>query len=291
MMTSLCHEFWQFILAQGFLMGICMSLLVVPMVALVGQYIKVNRAAAIGIVIAGSSLGGVVWPIVINELLKKPSLGFGWTMRIVGFIMIPLLMVTCTLCRPAPKAQPVVAQTDNESATAEAKTAPQRRPDFSVLSRPAVRLTCLGFFITYFGMFSPFFFTTSYAVHEGFSDDLAFYTVSIVNGASLFGRIIPGIVADKYGRFNLCIPAVFVSGIIALCWTKATSVAGLVVWSAAYGFTSGVSSFNLSPRATLTYVAGNPLAAASMRCPNLNPSNHRSHSRRSHGVCLVLVSS
>ncbi|CEL10067.1 hypothetical protein ASPCAL13195 [Aspergillus calidoustus] len=270
MMTSLCHAFWQFILAQGFLMGICMSLLVVPMVAVVGQYIKVNRAAAIGIVIAGSSLGGVVWPIVINELLKKPSLGFGWTMRIVGFIMIPLLMITCTLCRPAPNAQPVAAQTDNESATAEAKPAPQRRPDFSVLSRPAVRLTCLGFFITYFGMFSPFFFTTSYAVHEGFSDDLAFYTVSIVNGASMFGRIIPGIVADKYGRFNLCIPAVFVSGIIALCWTKATSVAGLVIWSAAYGFTSGailslqqVCAVQISTPQTIGLTVGAVMAAAS----------------------------
>ncbi|KAL2839360.1 major facilitator superfamily domain-containing protein [Aspergillus pseudoustus] len=239
MMTSLCHEFWQFILAQGILMGICMSLLVVPMVALIGQYIKVKRAAAMGIVISGSSLGGVVWPIVINELLKKKSLGFGWTMRIVGFIMIPLLTVTCILCRPAPAAQPVTAPSDGEAGTQETKVPQQRRPDFSILKKPAVRLSCFAFFIVYFGMFCPFFFTTSYAVSKGFSADLAFYTVSIVNGASMFGRIIPGIVADRYGRFNLCILSAFLSGIIALCWTKATSVGGLVVWCMAYGFTSG----------------------------------------------------
>ncbi|KAJ0425040.1 putative MFS monocarboxylate transporter [Aspergillus carlsbadensis] len=272
MMTSLCHAFWQFILAQGFLMGMCMSLLVVPMVALVGQYIKVKRAAAIGIIISGSSLGGVVWPIVINELLKKESVGFGWTMRIVGFIMLPLLTVTCTLCRPAPKAaEPAAAQTDSESSAAtETKPAPQRRPDFSVLNRPTVRLACLGFFITYFGMFAPFFFTTSYAVHEGFSDDLAFYTVSIVNGASMFGRIIPGIIADKYGRFNLCIPATFMSGVIALCWTKATSVAGLVIWCLAYGFTSGailslqqVCAVQISTPQTVGLTVGAVMASAS----------------------------
>ncbi|KAL2810053.1 major facilitator superfamily domain-containing protein [Aspergillus granulosus] len=266
MMASLCHEFWQFMLAQGILMGICMSLLVVPMVALVGQYIKVKRAAAIGIVIAGSSLGGVVWPIVINELLKNDSLGFGWTMRIVGFIMIPLLSLTCIFCRPAP----VTTPSDNEAAPPETKLPQQRRPDFSVLKKPTVRFSCLGFFIIYFGMFSPFFFTTSYAVSQGFSADLAFYTVSIVNGASMFGRIIPGIIADRYGRFNLCILATFLSGVIALCWTKATTVAGLVVWSAAYGFTSGailslqqVCAVQIATPQTAGLTAGAVMAASS----------------------------
>ncbi|KAL2870560.1 MCT family MFS transporter [Aspergillus lucknowensis] len=240
MMSSLCHEFWQFLLAQGVLMGVSMSLLVVPMVALVGQYFKVKRGAALGIVIAGSSLGGVIWPIVINRLLKNKSVGFGWTMRIVAFIMVPLLTVTCLCCRPAPGTQnPKARVSDNESATPQETKQAKRLPDFSILAKPSVRLSCLGFVFVYFGMFSPFFFTTSYAVSQGFSADFAFYTVSIVNGASLFGRILPGIVADKYGRFNFCIIFTFLSGLIALCWTKATSVAGLAVFCVAYGFTSG----------------------------------------------------
>lgn len=74
MMTSLCKEFYQFILAQGILLGVSLALLVCPMLALVSQYIKVKRGAAMGIVIAGSSLGGVIWPIVINKLLKKPNI-------------------------------------------------------------------------------------------------------------------------------------------------------------------------------------------------------------------------
>lgn len=96
-------------------------------------------------------------------------------------------------------------------------------------------------FITYFGMFSPFFYSTSYAVEKGFSTSFGFYTLSIVKGASFFGRILPGIVADKYGKFNCCVLSTLVAGIVALCWTKVESVAGLGVWSAAYGFASGVS--------------------------------------------------
>ncbi|KAM0098774.1 hypothetical protein ACP6JE_006719 [Aspergillus fumigatus] len=202
MMTSLCKEFYQFILAQGILLGASLALLVCPMLALVGQYIKVKRGAAMGIVIAGSSLGGVIWPIVINELLKKPTIRFEWTMRIVGFIMIPLLAISCLCCRP-PKIPTATKRLQDKPDANEAVT-PEREPvstpktRFSILREPKMQVTCLAFFITYFGMFSPFFFTTSYAVAQGFSTDLSFYTISIINGASLFGRIIPGILADRY---------------------------------------------------------------------------------------------
>ncbi|KAL2816053.1 major facilitator superfamily domain-containing protein [Aspergillus cavernicola] len=269
MMASLCHEFYQFLLAQAVSMGIWMSLLVTPCVALVGQYIKIKRAAALGIVISGSSLGGVIWPIIINELLKNDSIGFGWTMRIVGFIMIPLLTIACVCCRSPPS--PAGQVPDKESSpTQEPKQQPPRRPDFSILKSPALRLTCLGFFVIYFGMFAPFFFTTSYAARQGFSEDLSFYTVSIINGASMFGRILPGIIADKYGRYNCCIIFTFLSGVIALCWTKATSVAGLVIWCIAYGFTSGailslqqVCAVQIATPQTLGLAVGTIMASAS----------------------------
>ncbi|PWY96643.1 MFS general substrate transporter [Aspergillus sclerotioniger CBS 115572] len=243
MMTSLCKEFYQFILAQGILLGISLSLLTCPMIALVGQHIKIKRGAAIGIVVAGSSLGGVVWPIVVNELLQKPSIGFGWTMRIVGFIMLPLLIITCLCCLPPPSPPSIIPpntlpQTpESTSTTTTTTTTTIKEP--SLLRSPPLQLTCLAFFFIYFGMFSPFFYTTSYAISHGFSSNLSFYTVSIINGASLFGRIFAGVIADKYGRFNCCVIFTLLSGIIALCWTKATTVGGLVVYSAAYGFTSG----------------------------------------------------
>lgn len=250
MMTSLCKEIYQFILAQGVLLGISMALLACPMLALVGQHIKVKRGAAMGLVLGGSSLGGVVWPIVINELLTHSNVGFPWTMRIVGFIMLPLLMVSCLCCRPVATPAPVPSSSPSPSPSqqTEPKEPPARpKTDFSIMKTPTMLLSCLAFFIIYFGMFSPFFFTTSYAVQQGFSETLSFYTISIINGASFFGRVLPGIIADKYGKFNCCILAACFSGIIALCWTTATSVAGLVIFSAAYGFTSGVSCNLLEP--------------------------------------------
>ncbi|KAJ9236379.1 hypothetical protein DTO027B5_4673 [Paecilomyces variotii] len=254
MMTSLCNELYQFILAQGILLGISMTLILCPTVTVIGQHFKQHRAAAVGITISGSSLGGVIWPIIVHELFKKPNVGFGWTMRIVGFIMLPIFLVACLCVRP-PREQkqhekfvpPSTSQLsdiqlspDKSVSHVETETKnPPRRFDLSPLKSPTIQLCCLGFFFVYFSMFTPIFFVTSYSSSLGLSSTFAFYTTSIVNGGSLFGRVLPGFIADKYGHFNCCILATLFSGIISLCWTKALSEAGVGVFIAAYGFSSG----------------------------------------------------
>lgn len=75
---------------------------------------------------------------------------------------------------------------------------------------------------------------------------IAFYFVSVINGPPLFGRILPGSLADRFGCFNLCSMVIFGSSVIALCWMKTEMVAGLIVWPAAYGFASGVSKGHLA---------------------------------------------
>ncbi|EED14229.1 MFS monocarboxylate transporter, putative [Talaromyces stipitatus ATCC 10500] len=234
MMISLCKEYWQFILSQGVLLGIGNTLLLCPAVALVGQYFKKRLALAVGVTIAGSSLGGVIWPVVVHALIQKPGVGFGWTLRIAGFIMIPILVFTCVFSRPllTPKKMP-------DDGTDNGANPSKPAWDWSIIARKQTLFTACGFFFIYFGMFMPFFYTTEYALSKGFSSNLSFYTVSIINGASLFGRIIPGMIADKYGRFNLCIAMTVFSGIISLCWTTVTSVAGIVMFSLSYGFSSG----------------------------------------------------
>lgn len=270
MMISLCQEFYQFLLAQGVVFGICMGLATWPMLALVGQYIKVKRAAAMGIVLAGSSLGGIIWPIAIDRLINKPNIGFPWTMRIVGFIMIPCFIFSCVAAKSPDTPKTNVESRDSsqqsDGNTIEQKDIQQshKAEALALVRKPSLQLLCLAVFIIYFGMFSPFFYTTSYAVEKGFSTSLAFYTVSIVNGASFPGRVLPGIVADKYGKFNCCIIATISAGIIALCWTKVTSVAGLVIWCAAYGFASGVSYPGMINLQILTRTVGHFIPTASL---------------------------
>ena len=57
---------------------------------------------------------------------------------------------------------------------------------------------------------------------------------------SLFGRILPGWIADRVGRFNVMIFTSFFSGIIVLAlWCHAHTNASVIVFAALFGFSSG----------------------------------------------------
>jgi len=98
-----------------------------------------------------------------------------------------------------------------------------------------------GAWFSYIGLFTGLFFIAAYGVSRGMSQSLAFYLVAITNAASLFGRILPGFLADKYGSLNLYVIFGALSGVITMCLTAATTSAGIIVIAVAYGFTSGVS--------------------------------------------------
>ena len=57
MMTSLCTQYWQFVLAQGLVVGIGCGLHFVPAIALLPGYFSSRKALAQGIGASGSSLG------------------------------------------------------------------------------------------------------------------------------------------------------------------------------------------------------------------------------------------
>jgi hypothetical protein len=58
MMLSLCKEFWQAVLAQGFCIGLGGGMLFVPSVAILPTYFSTKIGLAIGLAAAGSSMGG-----------------------------------------------------------------------------------------------------------------------------------------------------------------------------------------------------------------------------------------
>ncbi|KAI1476625.1 MFS general substrate transporter [Daldinia eschscholtzii] len=221
MMTSLCNQYWQFMLAQGVLMGTVMGLLQFPAMAALSQFFNKKRAAAMGIAIAGSSLGGVIFPIALSKMLHGTSLGFGWSVRIIGFITIPLLGFAC------------VAITSR---------LPPRTTTFFVwgaLKETKFILLTLALFFMLLGAFVPLFYIPTYAVSRGMDPTLASYLLAIINAASTFGRVIPGILADKFGRLNMFAFGAVITSIVIFCWNAVETTAALVVYSIAIGFSTG----------------------------------------------------
>lgn len=85
MMLSLSTQYYQIILSQGILMGFGCGVLYIPGLALVSRSFTKRRAMALGIVTCGAPVGGIIYTIIFNSCID--SLGFGWTVRVMGFIM------------------------------------------------------------------------------------------------------------------------------------------------------------------------------------------------------------
>lgn len=235
-MMSLCRAYWQFMLCQGVLLGLSMGFMMYTALAAVSQFFDKKRAAAMGIAVSGSSLGGVIIPIALSKMLSGSSLGYGWSVRILAFIMLPMAAF----------------------ATATITTRlPPRTTTFLIPSAfRQVKFLCLivAVFCMFVGLFTPLFYLPTYAVSRGIETTLASYMLAILNAASTFGRIIPGILADKFGRLNMLSIAGVMNGIVVLCFDQPKSTAGLVVYAVVFGFTSGMiisgasAAFTLCPK-------------------------------------------
>lgn len=75
-------QLWQLYLTQGLLYGIGSSMYYFPIMSLTPAYFDRNRGAAMGIVLAGSGIGGLVLSPVFHILLTR--LGIRWALRILG---------------------------------------------------------------------------------------------------------------------------------------------------------------------------------------------------------------
>lgn len=174
-----------------------------------------------GIAIAGSSIGGVIFPIALTEMLYNPRLGFGWSVRICGFIVLFVIGLSCIGVR--------------------ARLPPRKGKLFlaHAFKEKLYILVIIAVFFTILGVMIPLFYMPSYAISYGMDPQLANYIVAILNGASFFGRVIPGILADKLGRFNMYFAFALASGVMILCWQATHNNVGIFVFSGFFGFVSG----------------------------------------------------
>jgi MFS family permease len=222
MLTSLGKKYYQFLLAQGVMGGIACGMVYSPALSIVGHYFHRRRPLAIAIASSGSSLGGVLFPIIINRLLYSSSLGFGWTVRVVGFLILGLCIFACMTITPRVK--------------------PRKGPHFlpEAFKNPVYSLQIAGLFLVIWGILIPIIFLPSYAQFKGMSRNLAWYSISVLNAGSLIGRLGSGFLAAYWGEFNILIASCGICGILIFCWYRIASNAAIMVFSVFFGIFSGV---------------------------------------------------
>jgi len=222
-------QFYQIFLSQGLGMGFGVGLLFVPTTATVSVHFndRPHRVLAMGLALSGSSFGALLFPIMINKLL--PTLGFASTVRDTAYLDLGLLILGnfCVRVVPHKKAPP---------------------PDVKAFLRdvPYV-IFLLGGSIGLLGLYFPVLYMQLFTIDKRINSNLAFYTVSIINGMGIPARVITGSFAEQAGLWNFVVIMNVVSAVG--CWAILTidTTAALISFCIIYGFALGATlSLSLS---------------------------------------------
>lgn len=221
MMVSISSKYWHLILAQGVVIGLSSGCLFVPSVAILPQYFKKRRGLANGVAASGSSIGGVVYPIMFNQLQQK--VGFPWATRAVGFLCLGTICIS--------------------QLTMKLRFSPKDKRKLFIVSafkEPQFVMFCIAMFLGFMGFYNFLFYVQSYAIDTGIvGSELGFYLLAMLNAGSTFGRIFPNFIADLTGPLNVLTPAATATAILAFAWIGVHNVPGIIVLAVLYGLCSG----------------------------------------------------
>ncbi|KAF1808220.1 MFS general substrate transporter [Eremomyces bilateralis CBS 781.70] len=247
-LLSFCAEYYQFVLVFGVMGGIGTSLVFTPAISAISHFFCEKRGGATGLAATGGAIGGIIFPLMLQSLI--PKVGFAWATRCVALIYLVLCIISNIFIRSRLPPDP------NQSVW----------PDFKIFRDPSFALVTAAVFCMEWGLFIPVTYLTSFAMSSGaLSEGSGYDLIAILNAGSVLGRWLPGVFADKIGRFNAMIITLALCALTTIAlWLPASllappdsgeqgmeiSVSGLkaivIIYGFLFGFASG-SNISLTP--------------------------------------------
>ncbi|KAJ5128854.1 uncharacterized protein N7443_005968 [Penicillium atrosanguineum] len=223
-MLSLCKTYWQIFLAQAVCMGLGNGLTFAPGLAIMSSHFARHRAVAVGMAAAGAATGGLIYPVLVDQLLYTQQIGFGWTVRAAGLVMLITQMPGLFLYKPRFEAR-----------------ASGPWIDWSAFKEAPFVFFTLSMFLNFWGLYFAFFFLGNFARDRiGVENTMPF--ILILNGVGIVGRIVPSILGDRLtGKLNILVPLSLSAAIVIFAWIAVDSVGGLYAFTVVYGLVGGAA--------------------------------------------------
>ncbi len=229
-LASHAQSLGQFQLAYGVLVGLAASAFVAPMIAAVMGWFEQRRALAVSLVSAGMGMA----PLTMSPLAQYLVTTQGWrpAMLVIGILswvlLIPAALAVRT--RQAPEASQAATAAPKEVTESSAAKA-LRSPQFIVLA--LTYFACCG------AHSGPIFHMVSYAMFCGVAPMAAVSIYSVEGLAGLGGRILLGVLADRYGAKLILVCGLIVQAIAIAAYVAVSGLtefyALAIVFGMAYG--------------------------------------------------------
>ncbi|KFA62921.1 hypothetical protein S40285_09074 [Stachybotrys chlorohalonatus IBT 40285] len=220
-LMSVSRSYWHLMLTQGVLTGLGGGLFFTPSLALISTYFQKRRALAIGLATTGNSAGGMIYPLVVREML--PRVGFAWTTRTIGFINLLGLGLTIIFMRPRlpPRKSGAII-------------------DLSAFKEPVYATYVGGLFFLVWAVWFTFYFLASFGREAlGMAYPEAALLITLVNGCGLPARIIIPLITDRAGPLNMLAVSAGCLVVVAFTWLAVHNAMGVYVFTTFYGISNG----------------------------------------------------
>ncbi|KAG2106782.1 MFS general substrate transporter [Suillus discolor] len=215
-----CTQFWQLFLTQGVGLGVSCGFLFGPAVVIVSHWFSKRRGLALSLTTVGTALGSIVFPVTAQNLI--PLIGFKWTVRVFGFILMATLGTANVLLKRRLPPVNVRGGLFNLKAF--------RNKAFTVY--------CISGITILLGFYTELIYLSVSAAAIGVSTDFSFYILAIANAASAL-RVSFGLMSDRIGAINTMAIMTTVTGIATIAWPFTENESQLIAIAAIYGFSLG----------------------------------------------------
>ncbi|KAF2179001.1 MFS general substrate transporter [Zopfia rhizophila CBS 207.26] len=222
-LSSLSQTVTHLIVTQGVFYAVGGGLVYSPTILFMDEWFVKRKGFAFGVMWAGTGLGGVLIPLLLQYLLNNH--GFRLTLRVWSII---LFVATAPLTYFLKPRLPI------------SQSSRMRRFDLSFVTHPTFLLLQTGNILEGLGYFVPSIYLPTYARQLGASNPVSALTIILFNIASVFGCVIMGSIIDRWHVTTcICISTLGSTLAIFLLWGFSTSLPPLLIFSLMYGLFAG----------------------------------------------------
>ncbi|KAL1800306.1 hypothetical protein ACET3X_000648 [Alternaria dauci] len=221
-LSSLCTTVPQLIVTQGILYGIGGAVAYSPVVTFLDEWFIRRKGLAFGIMWAGTGLGGIVVPLLLQLLLN--SYGFRTALRIWTIVLFIVGLPLTFFLKPR---LPVPAT--NRS-----------RITFTFLTNRSFWVLQIGNIMQGLGFFIPSIYLPTYTKALGFNSAVSALPIILINMAAVIGSISMGSIVDRtHVTTAILISTIGAMLSVFLIWGFSTSLPPLLIFCFMYGLFAG----------------------------------------------------
>ncbi|KAG2151401.1 major facilitator superfamily domain-containing protein [Suillus clintonianus] len=229
------NGYYQIFLSQGIGSGAAIGLTNVPTIAVVSHHFQRRRSFVMGFVVAGASMGSIVHPIMLNNLING-RLGFANGVRASAAMTSGLLLIACLLMRTRLPPQPQAVS--------------YTRVLRNSLRDRAYVCACLGMAASEVGFFFVAFYLQLDSRLHGLDESFSFYSLAIFHTGCFIGRLTAGIVSAYLGVPHTVIGSSLIASAIIFAMIGLRSMASVTLIGITYGYFSGIYVGMMAPMIT-----------------------------------------